>query len=195
MLFMMSRFQSSSLCHYFHSNPRFLRGERLIPRQQPENCSNFNPHSPSGSDNVLFHGIVFLPISIHALQAGSDTLIKLISNSTINFNPRSPARGATRGGAIPRHPTSISIHAPRAGSDNREKQRKTRYFILIHAPRAGSDLLGSGVSLDSPDFNPRSPRGERRRVLRVLERRPSDFNPRSPRGERQIRPRVICSSI
>ena len=56
---------------------------------------------------------------------------------------------------------TISIHAPRGGSDEKSRFTDKSYTISIHAPRGGSDhglqhLLGGGVN-----FNPRSPWGER----------------------------------
>ena len=81
--------------------------------------------------------------------------------------------------------------------------------ISIHAPREGSDYGGCGTHSDTTNFNPRSPRGERRAQDGVLDqlhiisihapREGSDgrgdrgsvqrgyFNPRSPRGERPFR--------
>ena len=81
--------------------------------------------------------------------------------------------------------TSISIHAPRTGSDRAGKQSRLPcwYFnprsphgerqsvthaepithaISIHAPRTGSDSLSLLARDSSGDFNPRSPHGERR---------------------------------
>ena len=57
---------------------------------------------------------------------------------------------------------TISIHAPRAGSDLlfRTVQRGI-IQISIHAPRAGSDTPRSKKSPKLRDFNPRSPCGER----------------------------------
>ena len=83
--------------------------------------------------------------------------------------------------------------------------------ISIHAPRGGSDMLTIVFGSPGADFNPRSPRGERRRCMCAPERRnfisihaprggsdgpvllsPSYhryFNPRSPRGERRRKPK------
>ena len=56
--------------------------------------------------------------------------------------------------------------------------------ISIHAPRGGSDLdEAPRPPLPVRDFNPRSPRGERRPADPDMCPR-TDFNPRSPRGER-----------
>ena len=65
--------------------------------------------------------------------------------------------------------------------------------ISTHAPRVGSDYHQLHRCAGTGDFNPRSPRGERRRKRR--SKRPSSyyFNPRSPRGERLTRPAVLVS--
>ena len=83
---------------------------------------------------------------------------------------------------------SISIHAPRGGSDA-VKQRIIYYFsISIHAPRGGSDKSASCRFPRTGYFNPRSPWGERQPPRRDwLQYR--DFNPRSPWGERR------CSAV
>ena len=101
----------------------------------------------------------------------------------------------------------ISTHAPREGSDSAESERHKRKNISTHAPREGSDtssqqpadpittfqptLPARGATheieaalKDGMDFNPRSPRGERRRG-RQATACGTNFNPRSPRGERQ----------
>ena len=56
---------------------------------------------------------------------------------------------------------SISIHAPRAGSDGLHITHLTKKKISIHAPRAGSDPLRAGRQGRQRYFNPRSPCGER----------------------------------
>ena len=56
----------------------------------------------------------------------------------------------------------ISIHAPRVGSDPGRLPLSGQTTISIHAPRVGSDAAGSWPGRLSPDFNPRSPCGERR---------------------------------
>ena len=85
---------------------------------------------------------------------------------TDQFQPTLPARGAT--GARWRSTMAV--------------------VISTHAPRTGSDVENAIYYKGYPDFNPRSPHGERRRKpWRVTGGR--DFNPRSPHGERQRLPR------
>ena len=126
----------------------------------------------------------------------------------VDFNPRSPC--GERLAALQRPGTSsaISIHAPRVGSDRLERCAVDTLSISIHAPRVGSDLgngaLGAtqvGISIHAhrvgsdpaiiivpippPNFNPRSPCGERR-ITACRMGATSHFNPRSPCGERPL---------
>ena len=55
----------------------------------------------------------------------------------------------------------ISIHAPRAGSDEVSKKGFNYFDISIHAPRAGSDAAAYQRGDQVLHFNPRSPCGER----------------------------------
>ena len=57
-------------------------------------------------------------------------------------------------------------------------------YISIHAPRAGSDGQGRQLQIDSADFNPRSPCGERLKNG-IKSYASTNFNPRSPCGERR----------
>ena len=57
--------------------------------------------------------------------------------------------------------STISIHAPRVGSDNRPDSIAECPFISIHAPRVGSDCFCVRIATEAFNFNPRSPCGER----------------------------------
>ena len=57
--------------------------------------------------------------------------------------------------------TTISIHAPRTGSDTDGDAQAPPRKISIHAPRTGSDDGRRRTSAAAKDFNPRSPHGER----------------------------------
>ena len=57
--------------------------------------------------------------------------------------------GATEIGGGPYKEVSISIHAPRGGSDNAELlDAMAAMVISIHAPRGGSDYRGKTVCKD-----------------------------------------------
>ena len=67
--------------------------------------------------------------------------------------------------------------------------------ISIHAPRGGSDGVTSPNFSKGKDFNPRSPRGERHHLSDDIAKLSQNFNPRSPRGERLISPLPATSSF
>ena len=78
------------------------------------------------------------------------------------ISTHAPRAGSDVADAAPRLPVAISTHAPRAGSDWRggcDVQQKAG--ISTHAPRAGSDPAGHKFRCILPNFNPRSPCGER----------------------------------
>ena len=80
---------------------------------------------------------------------------------------------------------TISIHAPRVGSDAGSNSDFTKSFtISIHAPRVGSDGKNAVKIALILDFNPRSPCGERRPSSCSCNPDVLYFNPRSPCGER-----------
>ena len=116
-----------------------------------------------GATHAYDNTILGATISIHAPRVGSDSIA-----------------------TIKQQDAQISIHAPRVGSDQmlnagakfvqkfqstlpvwgatprRRFCRMNRNQISIHAPRVGSDINGSVRLVGSPNFNPRSPCGERR---------------------------------
>ena len=123
------------------------------------------------------------------------------------FQSTPPARGATFPISFAKTLDGISIHAPREGGDCPVSGHLCNGGISIHAPREGGDpakrsslavstLFQStpparGATVSSadfdfvfPNFNPRPPRGGRRRSARLCpwERH---FNPRHPRGGRR----------
>ena len=188
-------------------------------------------HAPlAGSDHSEHYSVIQDEIFQSTLPSrGATSDILSGSASLTDFNPRSP-----RGERLylrqqsgrwyyfnPRSPRGerpitiikydflliISIHAPLAGSD---MLLIVRYLlptdISIHAPLAGSDLSSLSMLSQCRNFNPRSPRGERRPTasdfhsVQVFQSTlpsrgatlrigydllvPFYFNPRSPRGER-----------
>ena len=129
--------------------------------------------------------------------------------STCYFYPRSPRgeRPATLLQGLAGD--TISIHAPREGSDpvRDSSSLSTTAFlstlpargatvvpiapcdlgkqISIHAPREGSDPPARPRPRTPSNFYPRSPRGERPYTTHNKQLCRKDFYPRSPRGERQ----------
>ena len=188
-------------------------------------------HAPrTGSDGGRGRPKKTKAISIHAPRTGSDCPHSISLVTAHNFNPRSPhgerrivmpqgrtrggfqstlpARGATSKGTCPERPQHISIHAPRTGSDTAGSSSFRRASLFQSTlPARGATGVPRDRAAKPPDFNPRSPHGERRHRERSGHRRDpisihaprtgSDscdkaqyrdfchFNPRSPHGERR----------
>ena len=173
-------------------------------------CLYFNPRSPHGERRrhrleLLRPHDDFNPRSPH----GERRRVTIFPQSGQVFQSTLPARGATIGGRGSNRNASISIHAPRTGSDITDKETllenakfqstlpargatlrqyraENRQRISIHAPRTGSDRPRDILELFFTHFNPRSPHGERLRNNLAYTLK-FHFNPRSPHGERQHR--------
>ena len=122
-------------------------------------------------------------ISIHAPREGSDGFhtnkedVALLFQSTLpvrgatassgdwepypsRFQSTLPVRGATPPYRRPQRIPSISIHAPREGSDESDSwEYVPKMIISIHAPREGSDWPRRYPQCSKrwKNFNPRSP--------------------------------------
>ena len=149
--------------HFADFNPRSPCGERREALAQALRHVNFNPRSPCGERLQHVKGLVLVA----------------------SFQSTLPVRGATLRRGFKSSQTTISIHAPRAGSDPLRNDPARQGRISIHAPRAGSDLRFSKRRAGSNNFNPRSPCGERLGTWCHWGPIHQDFNPRSPCGERR----------
>ena len=102
-----------------------------------------------------------------------------------NFNPRSPHGERLDRPITAFRAETISIHAPRTGSDHFALETigvEVQFQSTLPARGATRQFVHS---LSPPsDFNPRSPHGERRGYRRAGRRGHRHFNPRSPHGER-----------
>ena len=102
-------------------------------------------------------------ISIHAPRGGSDRISSITRNISGQFQSTLPAGGAT--GLFRRSPRQSFVFQstlPAGGATFVMKIINKQTGISIHAPRGGSDFLARLCQLEPSDFNPRSPRGERR---------------------------------
>ena len=125
----------------------------------------------------------------------------------LNFNPRSPCGERHTKTLVHHRGVTISIHAPRVGSDDRARDWSNRCLMIsIHAPRVGSDcprlllrLLLNVFQSTLPVWGATRQRwleSSRRNISIHAPRVGSDtfrflsclcgayFNPRSPCGER-----------
>ena len=89
------------------------------------------------------------------------------------FQSTLPARGATASDSSSAGIPTISIHAPRTGSDQSRQPE----------PAAASN------------FNPRSPHGERQCRSESKVSSNKYFNPRSPHGERPLSPATFSAPV
>jgi len=107
----------------------------------PSPCKFQSTLPARGATSMRGHPLECLEVSIHAPRAGSDGIGTLIPTDvskfqstlpargatqtpseccgTSEFQSTLPARGATVGPGLPICQASVSIHAPRAGSDSR----------------------------------------------------------------------------
>ena len=182
-------------------NPRSPCGERHARFCHPFGRDWFQSTLPvRGATCCRRYPVHYSSVSIHAPRAGSDKEATILYSEGACFNPRSPCgerlptlrgdytlygfqstlpvRGATQHHMnhfgnwsvsihAPRAGSDIfilsspqllrvSIHAPRAGSDKEEKCMYTTTTVSIHAPRAGSDIAtlttctGMTVSIHAP---------------------------------------------
>ena len=145
-----------------HFYPRSPRGERLQRQAHFWLVQNFYPRPPRGERRRTCPAPTSAPTFLSTLPARGATECFGQGARIEVFLSTLPARGATvyRGSCLT--VSTISIHAPREGSDCRPKRGRW-------PPR--------------PHFYPRSPRGERHPAA-LLSGRRLHFYPRSPRGER-----------
>ena len=145
-----------------HFNPRSPCGERPSHRQGIDINRDFNPRSPCGErpDNPGYRGLGHM-ISIHAPRVGSDCVSSSIVHSQRYFNPRSPCGERRLGGSILSRCEIFQSTLPVWGATAEDFTLTAFITISIHAPRVGSDR-NAGISFHRVrHFNPRSPCGER----------------------------------
>ena len=154
-----------------HFNPRSPHGERH-PQWATETDSlpTFQSTLPArGATGVVGEASGWVDISIHAPRTGSDIKTTTWSLLAYHFNPRSPhgerpVSGCQRGTA----PDYFNPRSPHGERRARARRSKRPHTISIHAPRTGSDDYLCGLSDNPQDFNPRSPHGERHGTVRLF---------------------------
>ena len=142
-------------------------------------------HAPrAGRDHLEGNRPEGWTISIHAPRAGRDKLTGLVQGSNIIFQSTRPVRGATPCLAICRRKAHYFNPRAPCGARRRKYRSKSECAsISIHAPRAGRDQRGLSAYPGHRDFNPRAPCGARPR-LSSLSDEAVYFNPRAPCGAR-----------
>ena len=167
----------------FQSTPR-KGSDRTASRPLPRS-SYFNPRSPWGErpDRAAIPATL-ARISIHVPRGGSDYFDILFMTQRVYFNPRSPWGERQRMCCDQSAHLLFQSTLPVGGATLQTRQQRRIGVISIHAPRGGSDLEVPGIGVNTGDFNPRSPWGERPACARAVCSTPY-FNPRSPWGSDQ----------
>ena len=124
--------------------------------------SSFNSRSPSGLRRASSKTkLAKMTVSIHAAQAGCDTLATSQGSTQVSFNSRSPS-GLRQVVAIQLiYSADVSIHAAQAGCDYGGISRTFLRSVSIHAAQAGCDTLQTTIRTLNAGFNSRSPSGLR----------------------------------
>ena len=136
------------------------------------------------------------PISIHAPREGGDEPGAGAKPPQGAFQSTPPARGATEAAALWSRAEIFQSTPPARGATFRLRAPPSIFHISIPAPREGGDRARGWRLRRRSYFNPRPPRGGRRRKVGVLLVDLEDFNPRPPRGGRRLGPPAgTCSSI
>ena len=101
-------------------------------------------------------------ISIHAPREGSDVSCPSPLLLRTKFQSTLPARGATNTPRTMCKHKKFQSTLPARGATLLLPPLPSSSLISIHAPREGSDERWEKEGIKRGDFNPRSPRGERR---------------------------------
>ena len=151
---------------FLHFNPRSPRGLRLRESQKDKEVQHISIHAAQeGCDGCNYDGVLAERISIHAAQEGCDFLLAIITPTfQPNFNPRSP-RGLRLYGMITTSPSFSEFQStqPKRAATTRAIIMQCSVAISIHAAQEGCDFLARHSAHLPQDFNPRSPRGLRRK--------------------------------
>ena len=171
------------------------------------NQKYFNPCSPHGERLRFVQHLVCALLFQSTLPARGATRARNAPNVHVeHFNPRSPHGERQCVHRVVRAADVISIHAPRTGSDLGFADCVLRVLKFQSTLPARGATKPLRREIRTIYFNPRSPHGERRRVIFFVNREGlisihaprtgSDtvlrrhflprihFNPRSPHGER-----------
>ena len=167
-------------------NPRSPHGERrdIITAGRDDAC-DFNPRSPHGERRLygsharrLHH---FNPRSPH----GERHIQMFIGFARQRFQSTLPARGATARLWVQLSARSISIHAPRTGSDQGASSRPSTSLSFQSTLPARGATIKQGHTPGKERFQSTLPARGATPVTQAGLPGRRNFNPRSPHGERR----------
>ena len=197
-------------CRTVHFNPLSPHGERRWLYNFSTSQKEFQSTLPAwGETSAMAGNKAAKTISIHSPRMGRDAARPPLYRRYFPFQSTLPAWGETGDGAGRSPPSGIfQSTLPAWGETEGRLCDKPKDNISIHSPRMGRDYpIGKG-SIETHDFNPLSPHGERHyEPSKMLpdtdisihsprmgrdKARPAapagdggDFNPLSPHGERR----------
>ena len=169
-------------------NPRAPRGARHIAAVRFMPALPISIHVPrEGHDCIKTYDILWeFCISIHVPREGHDLDTERLRKALEAFQSTCPARGTTKRGLKLSFDIGISIHVPREGHDALvyAYSAVTR-GISIHVPREGHDHTQCSVRIPIFEFQSTCP--ARGTTSSFQKCRPcfTYFNPRAPRGARR----------
>ena len=148
---------------YFDFNPRSPCGERPVPSSSSSAQQIFQPTLPVRGATADFNSMIGIPNDFNPRSpCGERPSCFLPSIGMTNFNPRSPC-GERHSGLIANSGVRLfQPTLPVRGATALSGCGISVTSISTHAPRAGSDATVLNTLDDLMDFNPRSPCGERR---------------------------------
>ena len=149
----------------FQSTPP-ARGATFL-RLPGKPCPRISIHAPREGGDAKQHSCIasFGFISIHAPREGGDAGALGTPMTIRMISIHAPREGGDLVQLLDVVvDAAISIHAPREGGDGAEHDLCPLPHISIHAPREGGDCGETPSSGSCRYFNPRPPRGGRRRA-------------------------------
>ena len=176
---------------YFY--PRSPCGERPGRKTPPLHGQNFYPRSPCGERQLWsFSDFRIVTISIHALLAESDPIVRPLLERCQEFLSTLSLRRATRKNY--ESTNYIDHFYPRSPCGERLSRAKRHAMHIVFLSTLSlrrATMLSFGF-FSHCNFYPRSPCGERPSVLQYTKRQKTYFYPRSPCGER---PSQTCLTL
>ena len=157
-----TKFNLHPIGNILYFNPRSPHGERPIIHCCNPHVTNFNPRSPHGErQNKVLKKSQKNAFQPTLPARGATSTVFSPENLQALFQPTLPARGATF--AVPKNVRRSKFQPtlPARGATPAPYDHMALGKISTHAPRTGSDRVGVHSGLYCPDFNPRSPHGER----------------------------------
>ena len=166
--------------------PRSPRGERRQSYTSSWTRCYFYPRSPRGERPPQFVVNWGCDTFLSTLPARGATFKRLASIPKISISIHAPREGSDTVVSVPPNVRKISIHAPREGSDApAASSRRGCTCISIHAPREGSDAFSFCVDSQTFHISIHAPREGSDQAGLLQYHHHQYFYPRSPRGERQ----------